>query len=58
MRSSLALPQAHIHMLWIIIIALRGITTSSPAMAITLAIEQAKPSTYTVLCALWRLSWL
>ena len=55
-RSSAALPTAPIHMLWIIMRVFRGMTTSSPAMAITEAMEQAKPSTYTVLRAGCRLS--
>jgi hypothetical protein len=39
-------------------IAFSGITTSSPAMAIMLAIEAAMPSIQTVIAASWRLSAL
>ena len=38
--------------------AFSGITTSSPAMAIMLAIDAAMPSIQTVMAASWRLSAL
>jgi hypothetical protein len=38
--------------------AFSGMTTSSPAMAIMLAIEAARPSIQTVIAASWRLSAL
>jgi hypothetical protein len=57
-RMSLAVPMTSPEGSCRMSMAFSGITTSSPAMAIMLAIEAAMPSIQTVMAASWRLSAL
>jgi hypothetical protein len=57
-RMSAAVPSTSAEGSCSISMAFSGMTTSSPAMAIMLAIDAAMPSIHTVIPASWRLSAL